>query len=50
MGALNHSERDPPSVAGSPDAARARLFGDALTRFCTLSSFMFKLLNDDLDR
>jgi len=26
------------------------VFGDALTRSCTLPSFMFKLLNDDLDR
>jgi hypothetical protein len=50
MGALNQSKRDLPSVAGAPDAAVARLFGGVLARSCTLPSFMFKLLNDDLDR
>jgi hypothetical protein len=49
MGALNHSERDPPSVAGSPGVAVARLFGGALARFGTLPVLMFTLLNDDLD-
>jgi hypothetical protein len=47
---LGVGERDLPSVAGVPDAARARLLGGALARSCTLTlSFMFKLLNNDLD-
>ena len=43
MGVLNHSERDRPSVAGSPDVAVARLLGGALARSGTLPSLMFTL-------
>jgi hypothetical protein len=43
MGALNHSERDLPSVAGSPDVAVARLLGGGVARSGTLPSLMFTL-------
>jgi hypothetical protein len=41
MGALNHSERDRPLVAGSPDVAVARLLGGGVARAGTLLSLMF---------
>jgi hypothetical protein len=50
MGGLNHSERDPPSVAGAPDAGPARLLGGASARSATLLLLMFGFLNNGLDR
>jgi hypothetical protein len=43
MGALNHSERDRPSVVGSPDVAVACLLGGGVARSGTLPSLMFTL-------
>ena len=43
MGASNQSERDPPSVAGAPDAARCALVGRCLGPLLHAPpSFMFR--------